>query len=680
MSNIEKLLYIEQFAPGYQHHWTYIDNGMPVMIVARYESNGDKTYRQFRLEKNEWVEGMCLSPYPLFGLNTLKNTSSLNALLIAEGEKCASVMHQLDLPAISSVLGSQNPSSSDWNPVRHYTRCIILRDNDKAGASFARAAAIEIRRILPEMEILVVNLMPTLPAGDLVDWLQSTLLRGQGWDGYGQIPSQMIDPVKRALLSEIERHKVRIEDCPVVDFKPVEALFEGMPRKFQLALRQVPTFPLEALPEKIREYLASTSLQFSQVTDYAATTFIVSLGGLIGRSVHLRMRPHDSWKETTNCWSVLVGPPSAKKSPIMRRIFDQFKPLDKRAAENFKQAKKQASENKDECNEVLPVRQRYITDDATTPKLRELMAGNPRGLILRNDELKGQLERLDKMGNEGDRSFMMSCWSGLEDYSEDRMCRASQLNIPLALTWIGCIPPSSLHRYLREAMGKGGGADGFMQRFQFICYPDHNPCFTLAEKGVPEDLEAEIQNLFARLDLEANQSRDLYFTPDAQSYFDTWLVTHENDARSGGYPGYWESHLGKQSKVIAVLAIILHRLKEIFYDKPSNEVDLDTLLAALKIQQYYLEHARRCYESVSGGAVNDAEVILELLSKKRLPERFKAQDIYHQGLGGLSDSTRVRAALELLQGFDWVAVQKIGGKTGRDNEYWVLHPRAFEKK
>ena len=181
--------------------------------------------------------------------------------------------------------------------------------------------------------------------------------------------------------------------------------------------------------------------------------------------------PFNSTQElrTVNCWSILVGAPSAKKSPILRRIFSLFKPLDKRAGEVFALAvkayngrKKSAENAKEIFDELPPIRRRYVTDDVTTPKLRELMAGNPKGIMLRNDELKGQLERLDKQGNEGDRSFMMSCWSGLEDYSEDRMCRESLLNIPLALTWIGCIRPSPLQRYLCEAMGRSGDADGFM--------------------------------------------------------------------------------------------------------------------------------------------------------------------------------------------------------------------------
>ncbi len=456
-----------------------------------------------------------------------------------------------------------------------------------------------------------------------------------------------------------------------------------MPKKFQLELKPVPSFPLDAFPDKIKEYLSAISAQYSQVSDYAVTAFITSIGGLIGRSIHLRMRQVDSWYETTNCWSALIGPPSAKKSPIVRRIFAIFKRLDLRAAEQFQKAEKEYKVRKqfaiaegDDFDEPPPIRRRYITDDSTTPKLRELLAGNPRGIIFRNDELKGKLERFDKMGNEGDRSFLMSCWSGLEDYSEDRMCRPSQLNIPLALTWIGCIPPGPLHHYLREAMSKGGGADGFMQRFQFVCYPDHNAQFVLAKEGVPAELEEKIQSLFDQL--ESQENRDLCFSGEAQASFDTWLVENENNARSGKHPPYWESHLGKQAKVVAVCVIILHRINEILESTQSNEVDLETLNSAFVIQKYYLEHAKRCYESVSGGAVSDAEIILDLLQKKRISNRFKAQDIYHQGLGGLSDSNRVRAALDLLKDFNWLANEKIKTQ-GRSHEYWILHPRAFEK-
>lgn len=284
--------------PGYQHHWTYIDHEIPVMVIGKYEINDKKTFRQFRQSGNEWVEGMCPSPYPLFGLQTLKNPSPLNAVIITEGEKCATALHHLGWPAITSALGAQNLSSSDWKPVRYYTRFIILRDNDKADISFARLASTEIRRIVPNAEISVSNLAPETPGGDLVDWLQLTVLRGQHWNGLGPIPENMIKAVQQALEEELKQNLINVEDCPQVDFKPIEALFENEPRQLKVNLLSVPQFPLHVLPEKIGRYLALISAQFSQISDYSATTLITSLGGLIGRSVHLRMRPQDSWYET----------------------------------------------------------------------------------------------------------------------------------------------------------------------------------------------------------------------------------------------------------------------------------------------------------------------------------------------------------------------------------------------
>lgn len=684
MPHMNNFFIIKEHAPGYKHHWTYLDNGLPVMVVARYDQGKDKTFRQFRLRDDEWVEGMPPSPYPLFGLHTFKNHSALNSLIITEGEKCASTLHQLALPAVSPALGAQNPDKTDWNPCRYYNQFIILRDNDKPGISFARKVSAAIKHVQPNSALFVVNLTPEVAAGDLIDWLQSTILRGQGWNGFDPIPFDKIETIKTALIHEIEGLKVKCEDCPHVAFKLIEASFEADPKPFQVQLTPVPIFPLEIFPERVRNYLSLVAEQYSQAPDYAATAFITAVCGLVGRSIHLQMRAADSWKEAANCWSILVGAPSSKKSPILRRIFNLFKSMDKRAGEEFTaalkmyNAKKRAAENaKQDFDELPPIRRRYTTDDVTTPKLRELMAGNPKGIILRNDELKGQLERLDKQGSEGDRSFMMSCWSGLEDYSEDRMCRESLLNIPLALSWIGCIPPASLQRYLCEAMGRSGGADGFMQRFQFVCFPDQKIPYILPKAPVSEILENEIQTLMEHLDAgTTNQIHLLLFTEEAQSHFDEWLVKHENNARSGGHPVFWESHLGKQAKAVAVLTIILHRLEEVISGIAKDRISLTTLKSALQAQAYYLAHARRCYDSVAGGAVSDAEVILSLVKQKRLPRRFKAQDIYHQGLGGLSDSGRVRAALELLQDYGWAISEKISGTVGRSHEFWTIHPKV----
>ena len=529
--------------------------------------------------------------------------------------------------------------------------------------------------------------MPDQSGGDVVDWLQSTVLLGQKWDGFNHIPAASIPQAKNALSEAIKKLMINVEECSIVDFKPIEALFQGPPKDFDLKLRDVPAFPAHVFPNIVQDYLEFTSAQFSQTADFAGTAFIAAIGGLIGKSIHLKMRPYDEWYETANCWAILVGQPSSKKSPILRRVLNLFKELEALAARQFTMAEKIYKANKSEAkktniefDEPEPKRRRYMTDDVTMPKLRELMAANPNGIILRNDELKGQLERLDKPGNEGDRSFMMSCASGLEVYNEDRMLRGSSLDIPLVLTWIGCIPPAPLQRYLREAMGRGSGADGFMQRFQFICFPDVQKEYVLPDQQSSTELNSFVQQLIMEIDENTRESRrTLSFGHEAQKRFDDWLVSHENNTRSGLHPLYWESHLGKQAMALAIIVIILHRLLEVSMGRTFDVVELQTVENALVLLHYYESHARRCYDSVVGATIDDAKTIINLLKEKRLLNRFKAQDIYHYGLGGLSDSVKVKSALEVLRDFDWLVAEKVSsGASGRHAEFWIVNPRAFE--
>lgn len=682
--NLER---VKAFLPGYVSHWVYEEHGRAILLVARYELNREKTYRQFHWNNNEWKEGMPQAPYPLYGLDTLKHISPFRGPVICEGEKCSKVLQQLRWPSLAMVLGASNVSSSDLTPLRHFEQFLILRDNDRAGTEFCRKLAVELKRIRPDASILVCNLTPDLAGGDVVDWIQQKPLFGQSWDGFQDLTNEQRGHVEKCLSGVIQKLAKPIEECSEIGFNPALCLFEGEPRPFHDSLCEVPSFPVDALPEEVSKYLQICARQFCLPTDFAGTVFLALTAGVIGRSLFMDMRPGQEWIETTNIWAILIGNPSSKKSPTYRRISRLMTSLEKTAAiqhqealKDYRLRKKVAKESKEDFDETEPLMRRYTTDDCTTPKLRELMGCNPRGIILHNDELKGQLEKLDKPGNEGDRSFMMQCWSGLESYNEDRMTRLGGYQIPLTLTWIGCIPPTALAIYLRQAQSYGSGADGFMQRFQMVTFPDINQLYDLCTETMPEELQNKIQEYFVKMDQEAlnHPGRVLHFDEAAQKLFDGWQISLENDCRSGRHPTYWESHLGKQSKLLASLCILLHRLGEVSSEKSSNAISTSTLKSALNLRHYYQEHAKRCYESVESVEVIDARKILEFIRKKRLPARFKSQDIYHQGLGGLKDSQRVKTALELLREFNWLALEKIQGRTGKAGEFWIVHPSVYE--
>lgn len=674
--------------PGYIAHWTFIEHGRATIAVARYHDyKGDKTFRQFTNHAGLWTAGLPSLPYPLYGLESLDQKSSFDSIFICEGERKANLLHQLGWPAVSIMLGAENTAKTDFMPLKYFSHFTILRDNDAAGIDFATAVSAIITRMHANRKIFVCNLCPNKPAGDVIDWVASTPLYGSGWNGFETFNLSQVERVRSALEAKIQESMIPIEECKDIAYKPSLALFPDEPKLLIQKLKPVQPFPILSLESNVGSYVSILARQKSLPVDLAATTFLTLIAGVLGRKIQIRMKPEQNWMESANVWAALVAPPAFKKSPSLRELFSHVNLLESRAEEEYK--KKHAvwkansnpkSKSNNQNNTDEPCLRRYVTDDCTTAKLRELFSSNPGGLIFRNDELKGMLKKLDAVGHESDRGFYLQCWSGLDYFNEDRIGRGSTLKIPLTLTWIGCIPPSNLSFYLNQAVSEGGGSDGLMQRFQMPCYPDFTEPFENSDEIVSQAMQELMNRLFLQIDSEASEKpRLLSFSIEAQKEFDQWLVKSENDARFGGHLSYWESHLGKIPKLVGSLCITLHRIKEFIRDYHSQEVSKETFYDVLELVEYYKSHARRCYESLESIEMATARKILTLVKNRKLDERFKACEIYGNGIGGLTNSRQVRDALYLLQELGWAVLDKSSSFNGRPTEDWIIHPNVRQK-
>jgi hypothetical protein len=667
---------------GYIAHWTYVEHGRATIAIARYHDyKGEKTFRQFTNDSGSWKEGLPNDPYPLFGLNSLSWTSALDAIFICEGERKADLLHQLGWPAVSSMLGARNTTKTDFSPLKYFSRFIILRDNDSPGIDFAVAVSTILKRMNSNNQIWICNLSPDKPGEDIVDWVIKFPMYGSCWNGFDKIGLKNIERVSTALESKIQKEMVLLEEFKSIPYKSTLTFFSKEPKPLIQKLRPVKVFPELSLEKNVRDYLMTLARQKSLSIDLPATVFLNLIGGVIGRRIQLKMMPNQNWIESANVWTALIAPPSFKKSPSLRELFKHINQLEEIAEKEYKEAHSAWNANQNKVKSDEPILKRYVTDDCTTAKLKELFLANPGGLILRNDELKGMLKKLDTVGYESDRGFFLQSWSGLDYFNEDRIGRGSNLKIPLTLTWIGCIPPNSLTTYLNQAIIEGFGSDGLMQRFQMPCYPDFEIPFSLTNDVVSEEMQRKIDWLFHQIDLEAARSnRILIFSSEAQKEFNEWLIKSENDARFGGHLSYWESHLGKMPKLLASLCIILHRTKEVLTHGIIQEVSLCTLYQVFELIEYYKSHAQRCYESIESLEMTTARKILNLIKNRKLDEVFKASEIYGNGLGGLTNSNLVRSALNLLQELDWMVIDRTHQPNGgRPSENWIVHPKVHEK-
>jgi hypothetical protein len=294
----------------------------------------------------------------------------------------------------------------------------------------------------------------------------------------------------------------------------------------------VPTLPAEMIPEPLRPWIDDVAERLCVHREYVAVPALVSLGAVVGRTVGIHPKQYDDWLEVPNLWGALVGPPSSKKSPA---IAEGTAPLERLAAhaaeahaatqaeretdaeiirlelETIKkrarakgvdpadfhdelQAKLSALEDND-----VPER-RYLTNDGTIEKIAELLKATPRGLLVKRDELIGLLRTCDKSGHETDRAFYLEAWNGKGRHTIDRVGKGT-FHVPaLTLTVLGGIQPGPLASYVRGAVEGEGGADGLLQRFQLLVWPDRQRPYVNVDRYADAAAKTRAFEIFEFLD------------------------------------------------------------------------------------------------------------------------------------------------------------------------------------
>src|SRR3712207_7707258 len=86
--------------------------------------------------------------------------------------------------------------------------------------------------------------------------------------------------------------------------------------------------------------------------------------------------------------------------------------------------------------------------------------------------------------------FSLESWDGKKPYHIDRIGRGS-IHVPaLCLSIFGGIQPGPLMSYVQDAISESEKADGLLQRFQVLVWPDPRPYRRSDESPDPETRDA----------------------------------------------------------------------------------------------------------------------------------------------------------------------------------------------
>lgn len=456
------------------------------------------------------------------------------------------------------------------------------------------------------------------------------------------------------------------------------------------------------LPMVLRRFVDDIAERMQCPPDFVAVAVVVVLGSVIGRRVGIRPKRQDDWLVVANLWGAVIGRPSLLKTPAIKGPLTLLQRLEAEARERYdaamikfeeqalvakarkkdlesrlqkavakekengKEKGKEKDEEKDEVSSVLsalkkcasvePIRERFLTNDATVEKLGEILAQNLMGVMVFRDELVGWLHGLEKENQQGARAFYLEAWSGTGRFTYDRIGRGTIDIESATVSVFGGIQPGRLGPYVRHAVSGGVGDDGLIQRFQVIVWPDAGGTWRNVDRWPDAQARDAVFEVLRRLKdvtaesvgaaLDANEKVPipyLRFDDDGQEAFNEWRSELETRLRSGQEHPALESHLGKYRSLVPALALIFHLV-----ETGSGPVAEAAVTLAVRWARYLESHARRVYNASTAAEIHAAKAIVARISRGDLRSGFDARTVYRKGWTGLDDHEVVKAALGLL--------------------------------
>jgi len=417
----------------------------------------------------------------------------------------------------------------------------------------------------------------------------------------------------------------------------------GPPQK-RLDIEPSPVLPLtpNMLPPQFQRFVTDVARRACCPSDFVAVALLSVFAGVVGRRFAIAPKLNDSWLVFPTLWGMMIGDPSSGKSPALdavKRLLDIVE----------KEVIASAADDPEADTKPKP---RIVVNDPTVPKLVDIMADNPAGLLLVRDELYGLIANLERQDAQADRAFYLECAYGNGSYTKDRVSTGSTRVEHCALSIIGGIQPSRL-RPLVEATSSGVKDDGFIQRYQLAVFPD-----PVEWEWVDEDPDQEAQDhvemlfrAFAASPFDSDSMpKELRFTEEAHELYKQWMIRLQGQARAPDTPAILASYMLKMPRTIPALAL-LFALSD-GQPEALTAVSLAPLEMALRWYPYLLSHQKRILQIGEHQLIDNARLILD--RRERLGKGFTARDISQRKWTGLTKRTNIDAALEILLDYGYL--------------------------
>ncbi|HTR85285.1 MAG TPA: DUF3987 domain-containing protein [Reyranella sp.] len=385
-----------------------------------------------------------------------------------------------------------------------------------------------------------------------------------------------------------------------------------------------PNFPIRFLPRAWRHWVVETAEAAGTAIDYVAQGLLASVAALSGAGVRVQVSP--TWSEPLVLWLALVGSPSSGKSPALAALREPLGRIEQAMREI--DAMHRTDEDGEDGGDGKPVVPRQlIVADATMEALADVVAGNPRGVILWRDELTAWLANLGRYASGGsDRAHWLEAWSAAS-VTVNRRSRNEPLYLrrfPVSI--VGSIQPGRLSEAL------AGSDDGMAARFLYS-WPNVPPYMSLLKRRVPDHASALAMLVaISRIVGTASEPLRLSFSEKATESLDrAGEIMHMIGRHIDGLEAGW---VGKGGGTVARLAGALTLLdwsQESSAAAPAT-IGHETVANAEELwMNYFFPHARRVFADGKSDPERHARKVVQWL-KTQSVRQVSREDLRRRAL------------------------------------------------
>lgn len=461
----------------------------------------------------------------------------------------------------------------------------------------------------------------------------------------------------------------------------------------------LPSFPVDALPETVRRYVLAVAESTQTSVDMAAVEAL-GVGSLCSQGKYF-IQGNADWAEPLNIYTVVILPPAERKSSVLsvmirpveeyekeensrrnagiiesQMVLSRLEKEKRSLVERASKGKATEEEVRAKATEIAkyePVKPlRLFVDDVTSEKLTSVLAENKgraavvsaeggifdiiSGLYSRNVNIDVFLK-----GHSGDTIRV------------DRIGRASESIIHPALTMVLAVQPEVLNGLMSNNTFRGRGLTA---RFLYSMPKSTVGSRSFSTKPIPEGVRARYRALIETILSSDNEQEPISLDDGAREVLED--LFNEIEGRLKGDLAEISDWAGKFVGAVLRISGILHVMK---YPKDSmfDAVDRETMEHAVIIGRYFLTHAKAAYSLMGADTVNkDAQHLLSFIKRERLAEFSRRDGMRLCRSFKTADS--LQPVLNRLCEYGYIAVkpqEPVSGIGRRPSEVYVTNPAVL---